>query len=235
MAEKRKPEFMFQAYKKEQEGGKPEHLSTFEIYPARLWMGVPRVTRCYGPHTPLPGLFRLRVDQRWFEFHKDYMFLTFHEVWRIAGTLASEVLNWPVSWVGEPTERLNQGDRVRVMWRQGYMQTFVLESQLDERGIEWVSVQGIEGQLPGNAAFPVKNMARGEVDSFFRALPKLKPGLCLWYWPETPSGESGWEVIPEALAGVRGLPPQTSTVLALQMGGMSLYEAEEYYKKELAA
>lgn len=238
MSESRKPEFIFQAYRKNpEENGKPLHLSSFELFPARLWKRNPVVTRLYGPYTPLPGLFRLRVDQRWYKFHPEYMFLTFHEVWRVIGSMASEAIELPVKWEDAPP-CLNRGDRVRVMGADGFIKTIVLSSGLDEMGVEWISVQGMDGIIPTNAVTPVGNLNRSNATTFHKALAALKRGMTLWHWPEVPDRKpplpEQWEVISCDLSEQRGLDPKMSTIVALQLGGMDMREAEDFYAQNVA-
>lgn len=241
MSETRKPEFIFQIYRKNShEDAKrqmPTHLSSFELYPARLWKGKPNVSKFYGPLTPLAGLFRLRVDNKWYEFHPDYIFLTFREVWRVIGSMASESMAIPVDWNND-THHLSRGDRVRIMGKEGFSQTIVLKSQLDEIGVEWVELQGKKDPVPANALSRVHNADKSNATSFNEALSDLKQGMTLWYWrslnPDDPDYPELWEVITTDLAAQRGLDPKLSTIVALQLGGMGTREAEEFYANNIA-
>lgn len=238
MSEKRQPEFIFQANRKNpKKGGKPIHLSVFELFPARLWKNNPKIMAHYGLYTPLPGLFRLRVDRQWFTFHNDYLFLTFHEAWRVIGTMTSDVLNVPVNW-NTDTHHLKRGDRVRVMGKEGFIKTIVLNSHIDEQGIEWGSLQGQREPVPANALSPADLLERDNATSFSKALKSLKRGMALWHWPEVPDRKpplpESWEAITHEMASQRGLDPKVSTVVALQLGGMDMHEAEKFYAKNLS-
>lgn len=242
--EKRKPDFTFQAYKRPEntkgsKAWKPKHLSSFELFQARLWKGVKRVSELYGETNPLAGLFRLRVDKKWFRVGGDYMFLTFHEAWRVMGSMASDTLGFPAAWE-ESNTKLRRGDRVKVMDKQGYCTTVINRTPwLDGQGIEWVTVTNFADPIPANALILPAAKSGGRYNAytnFSKALQKFKKdGGVLWYWPEhpdhTPPYPSSWEVISPETAIIRGIDPKQATVLALEMGGLDLHQAEALFQK----
>lgn len=246
--EQRKPDFLFQAYRKQPKGKRnPEHLSSFELFNAHKWKGSTRVNKLYGSVAPLAGLFRLRIDGKWFVVGDDYMFLTFQEAWRIMGTLASDILGYPAAW-GDSGARLQRGDRVRVMGAQGYSKTVVkADPWLDEQGIEWVKVSCFNDPIPANAVVLLSDLSKSPggrhegYEDFNKAMQKYKEsGGTLWYWPEHPDYKhpdpdkpnglpQSWEVISDKTAQLRGVDPKKASILAMEMGGMSLHQAEEAY------
>ncbi len=235
MAETRKPEFIFQANRKNPEkGGKPLHLSTFELFPASLWKGTPSVSRLYGEYTPLSGLYRLKVDSKWYKFHPDYKFLTFHEVWRVIGSLTSNELKAPVDWNND-IHHFKRGDQVRKMGENGLVKKVILKSHIDEIGIEWVIVHGEDDYILANSLLPLIEFDEENTMPFEQALCSTFKGMALWYWSARSTSEpETWEIISCELAAQRGLDPKVSTIHALQMGGMSLHAAEEYFAKNIA-
>lgn len=234
MSEKRQPEFIFQANRKNPEkGGKPIHLSVFELFPARLWKNVPKVTENYGPLVPLFGLYRLRIDRQWFSFHPNYLFLTFHEAWRVIGSMTSEAIQVPVNW-DHDYHHFVRGDRVRAKGAEGFIKTVVLSSTIDEFGIEWVKVHGHPDFIPANTLSSSENSNRSKGTSYSEAVAKLGKGMALWHWPELPDRKQplseSWEVITQEQCAQRGIDPKLSTVVALQLGGMSMHEAEDLFR-----